>query len=182
MPRRRRRSSRGDRAGAHPTLGGLPMLIYQGALAFELWTGVYGAGRRRCSMPPEGAAAARGGCRDPLRELVRSPSSSSSAGLFPTEMFQHRAWRQRVESGDVDIVRGADRRGVGDLAARPAAAGHPGRTSGQAYRAPNWWPSQRTRATLSTSAEGEFRTEGGRRVSGLSALDEAIAVAAKLST
>ena len=23
-----------------PTLGGLPMLIYQGALAFELWTGV----------------------------------------------------------------------------------------------------------------------------------------------
>jgi shikimate dehydrogenase len=28
------------RAAGHPTLGGLPMLIYQGALAFELWTGV----------------------------------------------------------------------------------------------------------------------------------------------
>jgi shikimate dehydrogenase len=28
------------RATGHPTLGGLPMLIYQGALAFELWTGV----------------------------------------------------------------------------------------------------------------------------------------------
>jgi shikimate dehydrogenase len=28
------------RAGGHPVLGGLPMLIYQGALAFELWTGV----------------------------------------------------------------------------------------------------------------------------------------------
>jgi shikimate dehydrogenase len=26
-------------AAGHPTLGGLPMLIYQGALAFELWTG-----------------------------------------------------------------------------------------------------------------------------------------------
>ena len=28
------------RTAGHPTLGGLPMLIYQGALAFELWTGV----------------------------------------------------------------------------------------------------------------------------------------------
>ncbi|MEX0781105.1 MAG: shikimate dehydrogenase [Dehalococcoidia bacterium] len=28
------------RAAGHPTLGGLPMLVYQGALAFELWTGV----------------------------------------------------------------------------------------------------------------------------------------------
>ena len=28
------------RARGLPTLGGLPMLIYQGALAFELWTGL----------------------------------------------------------------------------------------------------------------------------------------------
>lgn len=28
------------RSAGHPVLGGLPMLIYQGALAFELWTGV----------------------------------------------------------------------------------------------------------------------------------------------
>jgi shikimate dehydrogenase len=28
-------------AAGHPVLGGLPMLIYQGALAFELWTGVH---------------------------------------------------------------------------------------------------------------------------------------------
>jgi shikimate dehydrogenase len=28
------------RATGHPTLGGLPMLVYQGALSFELWTGV----------------------------------------------------------------------------------------------------------------------------------------------
>lgn len=28
------------REAGHPTLGGLPMLIYQGALSFELWTGI----------------------------------------------------------------------------------------------------------------------------------------------
>ncbi|MEP6872681.1 MAG: shikimate dehydrogenase, partial [Anaerolineaceae bacterium] len=28
------------RARGLPTLGGLPMLVYQGALAFELWTGL----------------------------------------------------------------------------------------------------------------------------------------------
>lgn len=28
------------RASGHPVLGGLPMLIYQGALSFELWTGI----------------------------------------------------------------------------------------------------------------------------------------------
>ncbi len=28
------------KAAGHPTLGGLPMLIYQGALSFELWTGI----------------------------------------------------------------------------------------------------------------------------------------------
>ena len=26
------------------TVGGLPMLVYQGALAFELWTGVHAPG------------------------------------------------------------------------------------------------------------------------------------------
>jgi shikimate dehydrogenase len=42
------------RAAGHATLGGLPMLIYQGALAFELWTGapapvdvMFEAARRR---------------------------------------------------------------------------------------------------------------------------------------
>lgn len=29
------------RTAGHPVLGGLPMLIYQGALAFELWTGAH---------------------------------------------------------------------------------------------------------------------------------------------
>lgn len=28
------------KTAGHPTLGGLPMLIYQGALSFELWTGI----------------------------------------------------------------------------------------------------------------------------------------------
>ena len=32
---------RAARAAGVRTLGGLPMLIYQGALAFELWTGVH---------------------------------------------------------------------------------------------------------------------------------------------
>lgn len=31
---------RAAKAAGHPALGGLPMLIYQGALSFELWTGV----------------------------------------------------------------------------------------------------------------------------------------------
>ena len=38
--RKRRRSSTAGEAQGCRTLGGLPMLIYQGALAFELWTGV----------------------------------------------------------------------------------------------------------------------------------------------
>jgi shikimate dehydrogenase len=32
---------RAARAAGLKTLGGLPMLIYQGALSFELWTGVH---------------------------------------------------------------------------------------------------------------------------------------------
>ena len=51
-----------------PTLGGLPMLIYQGALAFELWTGVvaptdvmFAAARRALTpRPPLPTARARG--------------------------------------------------------------------------------------------------------------------------
>jgi hypothetical protein len=96
-----------------------------------------------------------------------------------TEMFQQRTWRRRVESGDLDIVvalleealdgwrRGRPPRGV------PA----------------NLWAGvQRvqlvavtpTSATLSTSAEGEFRTDAGRRIQVASALDEAIALAARV--
>ena len=40
-----------------PTLGGLPMLIYQGALAFELWTGVPAPGRRHVCRRARGTGA-----------------------------------------------------------------------------------------------------------------------------
>ena len=46
-----------ERAGAQ-TLGGLPMLVYQGAAAFEIWTGET-APVRVMSTAAEGALAAR---------------------------------------------------------------------------------------------------------------------------
>jgi len=96
-----------------------------------------------------------------------------------TEMFQHRQWRQRVESGDVGIVAALIQEALG--AWRRA---RPPRGLGA-----NLWAGVQgaqlvavtaTGATLSASAEGEFRTEDGRRVQVSSALDEAIALAAKL--
>ena len=96
-----------------------------------------------------------------------------------SEMFQHRAWRRKVESGDVDIV--------GALILEALA-------TWQRARPPkgtptNLWAGVQGAqliavdidgATLSTSAEGEFRTEDGRRVQVSSALDEAISLAARL--
>jgi hypothetical protein len=96
-----------------------------------------------------------------------------------SEMFQHRAWRRRVDAGDVDIVaalieealtawrRGRPPRGVpanlwaGVQGAQLLAVTEDG-------------------ATLSTSAEGEFRSEDGRRVQVSPALDEAIELASRL--
>ena len=77
-----------------------------------------------------------------------------------SEMFQHRAWRHRVESGDVDIV--------GALIEEALSAW-------RRARPPKGTPSQlwagvqgaqlvavsSDSATLSGSAEPEFRTEGG---------------------
>lgn len=96
-----------------------------------------------------------------------------------SEMFQHRAWRRRVESGDVDIV--------GALVEEALA-------TWQRARPPtgissNLWAGvqgaqliavTQDSATLSTSAEGEFRSEGVARVQVSPALDEAAALAAKL--
>lgn len=96
-----------------------------------------------------------------------------------SEMFQHRAWRRRVESGDVDIV--------GALILESLA-------TWQRARPPKGTPTNlwagvqgaqlvavdADGATLSTSAEGEFRTEDGRRVQVSSALDEAISLAARV--
>ncbi len=96
-----------------------------------------------------------------------------------TEMFQHRAWRRRVASGDVDIVAalleeslGAWRRG------RPPRGVPAGLWAG--VQGAELIAVEMEGATLSTSADGEFRTEGGKRVQVASALDEGIAIAAKL--
>jgi len=96
-----------------------------------------------------------------------------------TEMFQHRAWRRRVQSGDVDIV--------GALLLEALATWQRARPP-KGTSANLWAGVQGAQlvavdpdgATLSTSAEGEFRSEDGRRVQVSSALDEAIALAARI--
>jgi hypothetical protein len=97
-----------------------------------------------------------------------------------TEMFQQRHWRRRVEEGDVGIV-----------AALIAEA----LETWQRARPPRGLPSNlwagvqgaelvavtKDSATVSSAAEGEFRTEGGARVQVTSALEEAMALATKLA-
>ena len=96
-----------------------------------------------------------------------------------TEMFQQRTWRRRVESGDIAIV----------AALLEEALGAWRRSRPPRGTTANLWAGVQGAqliavteegATLSTSAEPEFRTEDGRRVQVSSALDEAIALAAKL--
>ena len=96
-----------------------------------------------------------------------------------TEMFQHRAWRRRVDSGDTDIVAA--------LVEEALATWRRGRP--QRGTAANLWAGVQSAqlmavesngVTISTSAQGEFRAEGAARVQVTSALDEAIALAARL--
>ncbi|MGH2631791.1 MAG: hypothetical protein ACRDG3_00145 [Tepidiformaceae bacterium] len=96
------------------------------------------------------------------------------------EMFQHRAWRRRVEEGDVDIIAA--------LIEEVLAAW--GRARPPKGLAANVWAGVQgaqlvavtdDSATLSTSAEGEFRSEGSARLQVSSALDEGMAIAAKLA-
>jgi hypothetical protein len=96
-----------------------------------------------------------------------------------TEMFQHRAWRQKVESGDTAIVRALIEEALGTWRRARPPKGTPA----------NLWAGIQgaqlvavtaESATVSSSAEGEFRTEEGRRVQVSTALDEAIALAARL--
>jgi hypothetical protein len=97
-----------------------------------------------------------------------------------TEMFQHRSWRRRVESGDVAIVRALIEEALGSWRRARPPKGLP---------AALWAGVQGAQlvavtadsATVSASAEGEFRTEGSQRVQVASALDEAIALAARLA-
>jgi len=96
------------------------------------------------------------------------------------EMFQHRAWRRRVEQGDVDIIAA--------LIEEVLAAW--GRARPPKGVAANIWAGVQgaqlvavteDSATMSTSAEGEFRSAGNERMQVSSALDEGIAIAARLA-
>jgi hypothetical protein len=96
-----------------------------------------------------------------------------------TEMFQHRHWRRRVEAGDTGIVEA--------LLNEALAAWKRARPPRDVPT--NLWAGVQgaelvavtaDSAVVSASAEGEFRTEDGKRVQVSTALDEAIALAAKL--
>jgi len=96
-----------------------------------------------------------------------------------TEMFQHRAWRKRVESGDIGIVAALILEAMGAWRRARPPKGLP---------AGLWASVQGAQlvaltadsATVSTSADAEFHTEDGRRVQVASNLEQAIAVAARL--
>jgi len=96
-----------------------------------------------------------------------------------TEMFQHRAWRRRVASGDVDIVAALVEEALGAWRRGRPPRGTPA-SLWAGVQGAQLIAVETEGVTLSTSAEGEFRTEGGTRVQVSTALDEAIAVAAKL--
>jgi hypothetical protein len=96
-----------------------------------------------------------------------------------TEMFQQRHWRHRVESGDVQIVAALIEEALATWRQARPPRGTPA----------NLWAGVQgaqllavtaDSATLSASAEGEFRTDDGRRVQVATALEEATALASKL--
>ncbi|MCZ2110367.1 MAG: hypothetical protein LC118_12500 [Dehalococcoidia bacterium] len=96
------------------------------------------------------------------------------------EMFQHRAWRRRVESGDIDIVGALIEEALATWRrARPPKG--TGASLWSAIQGAQLIAVAQDSATLSTSADPEFRSEGGRRVQVATALDSAVAAAAKLT-
>lgn len=95
------------------------------------------------------------------------------------EMFQQRSWRNRVASGDTDII--------GALIEEAVA--HWRRARPPREVPPHIWAAVQSAqvvavtgdsATLSGVAEPAFRNDNGRRTQVSSALDEAIALASKL--
>lgn len=96
-----------------------------------------------------------------------------------TEMFQQRAWRRRVESGDPRIVAALIEEAMGNWRRTRPPRGLP---------AALWAGVQGAQlvavtddsASLSASAEAEFRTEEGQRVQVSSALEEAMALATRI--
>lgn len=96
-----------------------------------------------------------------------------------TEMFQHRAWRKRVESGDVDIVAALIEEALSTWRKGRPPRGTPA-SLWAGVQAAQLIAVEQHGATVSSSAEPEFRTEGGQRVQVASALDAGIALASKL--
>jgi len=95
------------------------------------------------------------------------------------EMFQQRAWRQRVATGDVDIIGALIEEAMAYWRRGRIPRGMPGQ---------RWAAVQGTElvavepgsATFSASIVPEYRAEGGRRVKVSSDMEEAAALAAKL--
>ncbi|WP_322796939.1 hypothetical protein [Tepidiforma sp.] len=96
-----------------------------------------------------------------------------------TEMLQQRAWRRRVASGDLAIIAALIEEALATWRrARPPRGIPPSTWAG--IQSAQLVAVEADSATLSASAEGEFATVEGRRVQVTSALDAAIAIAAKL--
>ena len=99
--------------------------------------------------------------------------------VISTEMFQQRSWRKRVASGDHEIV---------EALILEAMASWRGTRPPRDVPASLWAGVQRAElaaataelAVVQSSAEGEFRSVEGRRELVSSALDEALALAARL--
>ena len=96
-----------------------------------------------------------------------------------TEMFQQRAWRKRVESGDVAIVGALIEEALGTWRSARPPRGTPA-SLWAGVQGVQLVAVTQDSATLSTSAEAEFRSEDGQRVRTATALDSAIALASKV--
>ena len=97
-----------------------------------------------------------------------------------TEMFQQRTWRRRVASGDTAILVALIEEALATWRrARPPRGVSSALWAG--VQGVQLVAVTEDTATVSTSAEGEFRTEGGSRVQVSTALDEAIALAARVA-
>jgi hypothetical protein len=96
-----------------------------------------------------------------------------------TEMFQQRAWRRRVDEGDAPLVSALIEEAHGTWRRSRPPRGTPASLWAGVQGAQLVAVTEDS-ATFSASAEGEFRTEAGKRVQVSTALDEAIALASRL--
>lgn len=96
-----------------------------------------------------------------------------------TEMFQQRSWRRRVGEGDTAIIAALIEEAMATWRRSRPPRGTPAALWAGVQGAQLLALTTES-ATLSGSAEGEFRTEAGVRIQVTTALDEAIALAARL--